>query len=87
MQEVKNIQQKSGKFLIIEWSNGVRSKYHFAELQERCPCVRCLAKEKKSIDPDVIATGIEQVGRFGIKIAFSSGCSRGIYPFKLIREL
>lgn len=55
------------------------------ELQLRCPCARC-ARKKKSQE-DVSALEFSKVGRYAVKIAFSSGCSQGVFPFALIQKL
>lgn len=55
------------------------------ELQCHCPCARC-EKEKK-VQKEVALLEFSLVGRYAIKIQFSSGCSQGIYPFSLIKRL
>ena len=36
---------------------------------------------------EVEALQIVNVGRYALKIDFTKGCSRGIYPFSLLRSL
>jgi len=39
------------------------------------------------IPADLVITGVEPVGRYGINLAFSDGHARGIYPWAYLREL
>ncbi len=69
----------------IEWLDGKKSLYRFADVQPHCPCVECLEKKKPLMD--IEGEKIVYVGNYGIQILFSSGCSKGIYPFSLLRDL
>ena len=69
----------------IEWLDGKKSLYRFADVQPHCPCVECL--ERKKPLADTMGEKIARVGNYGIQILFSSGCSKGIYPFSLLRDL
>ncbi len=75
----------------LVWADGSESRYRLSWVQRRCPCVRCReAKEKKQrlvVDDDVLAESIVSVGRYALQIAFTSGCSQGIYPFGLLKQL
>lgn len=55
------------------------------ELQKRCPCARC--KLQKKCDENVSLLEFSLIGRYAIKVSFSSGCSRGIYPITLLEDL
>lgn len=55
------------------------------ELQKRCPCARC--EIQKKCDETVSLLEFSLVGRYAVRISFSSGCSRGIYPISLLEEL
>lgn len=60
-------------------------KFHLHYLQYHCPCARC-EKEKKC-SKKVSLLEFSPVGRYALKITFSSGCSQGIYPLSLLRQL
>jgi len=75
---------KDDKQLIVEWPDGIKKRIRFSDLQKRCPCAAC---NTPSVEEAVGATHIESVGRYAVKIAFTSGCSKGIYPFNFIREI
>lgn len=62
-----------------------KGKVSLHELQKRCPCARC--KLQKKCDENVSLLEFSLVGRYAIKVSFSSGCSRGIYPITLLEEL
>ena len=74
----------------LVWTDGRESRYRLSWLQRQCPCVRCTeAKEKKQrlvVDENVLAERIVSVGRYALHIAFTSGCSQGIYSFSLLRQ-
>lgn len=55
------------------------------DLQRRCPCMRCKAAGRASVDPAVQIISISKVGNYAFRIQFSSGCSQGIYPFALVK--
>ncbi len=50
-------------------------------LQSCCPCAQCQEKPVKSY-PDVVALHVAKYGKYAIKVQFSSGCSKGIYPLE-----
>jgi ATP-binding protein involved in chromosome partitioning len=66
----------------IKMGQGIISS---VELQRICPCIRCGGKGKSSTETKALR--IEKVGRFALKVQFSSGCSQGLYPYRLLRRL
>lgn len=85
---LKSLTQVSKHSFAIEWSDGRQDEFHLAELQERCPCAGCReAKEKKVVDRDVGAVEIQDVGRYALRIQFTSGCSKGLYEFEMLRRM
>jgi ATP-binding protein involved in chromosome partitioning len=84
---IEKIFQKGDQTFCIEWTDGAAIDYDLHALQKRCPCSRCSdEKLRKNSDKNVRATKIENVGRYALRIDFTSGCSQGIYPFSLLRE-
>lgn len=77
----------------IEWTDGPTQRFCFADLQRNCPCTGCrdgdgrFTAEISSITSDLRAKRIHRLGRYALKIDFTSGCSRGIYTFDLLRNL
>ncbi len=56
-----------------------------ALLQDHCPCVRCGGVGKSSPDTRIIQ--LQKMGRFVLKVNFTSGCSQGLYPRTLLAEI
>jgi ATP-binding protein involved in chromosome partitioning len=91
---IASIWQKDRDAFAIRWTDGMETSYQLKELQERCPCAGCVDEMtgvRKAIAPsiskEVGAHRIFSVGRYAIRIEFSSGCSHGIYDFALLRSL
>ena len=91
---IRKIFQKDQYRFTIEWTDGKIIDYRLSDLQRQCPCAKC--RDEKTgrylVDPAVIdenveAVKIESVGRYGLRIDFTSGCSRGIYSFLFLRRL
>ncbi len=91
---IRAIEQKGLHRFTIEWTDGKLSEYRYCDLQRNCMCARCRDEVtgQMKIDPalisdDVEAVRIVSVGRYALQIYFSKGCSKGIYPFSLLRGL
>jgi DUF971 family protein len=94
---IRIIRQKDHYWFTIEWSDGKVSDYHLSSLQRHCPCARCRderydraqssAEERPPLDDNVTATRIVSVGNYALQIFFTKGCSKGIYPFRLLRQV
>jgi len=90
---IQSIQQKDNHTFTINWHDGKVADYSLAELQKACPCAGCWdeGKSERLIDQSKIpshlsAVKISSVGRYAIRIQFSSGCSNGIYGFDYLYE-
>lgn len=91
---VKNVTQSDPQTFIIEWSDGTAFKYCARDVQKVCPCAGCVDEQtqKSKVDEKFIQEGLQVVqigvvGRYALKIRFSSGCSNGIYTFDMLKEL
>jgi len=91
---IRAIQQKDPHRFTIEWSDGIISEYRLCDLQRICSCARCRDEktgqtlmDPSSVPDDLRALRITSVGRYALQIFFSTGCSKGIYPFKLLRGM
>lgn len=91
---VRKIEQLDRHTLGIEWVDGHRSRWRLSHLRRNCPCAVCVdewTREPKlkaeEVDDDVLATTVDSVGRYAVRIDFSDGHTTGIYSFPLLREL
>lgn len=83
---VREVKQKDRHTLQIIWTDGTTNDYRLSDLQRGCPCAGC-SEEKPHIDEAVTATRVTLVGRYALRIEFTSGCSHGIYEFDRLRDL
>lgn len=90
---IQRIFQKDSHSFTIVWSDGTANDYHLGNLQKQCPCAGCVDEQtgkrivkEGPISNDVQAVSIHGVGRYALRIQFSSGCSHGIYDFDMIRK-
>lgn len=91
---VKRIVQKDGHHFRIEWEDGYVQNFRLSDLQRNCPCAGCMDEftgkkllDPNSVDENVKAVRLSNVGRYGLRIKFSKGCSNGIYSFNMLRQL
>lgn len=91
---IKGISQKNNHMFTIEWTDGIICDYALEDLQRNCPCARCsqqkeqkyIYQEQPIVEP-VKAIRISNVGRYALRIQFTSGCSLGIFSYEFLREL
>lgn len=88
---VKAIKQKDNHTFSIEWSDGSILDYRLSELQKNCPCAGCKNESTGNrnppfLDPNVRATRITSLGRYALRIQFTSGCSNGIFGFDYLHR-
>lgn len=88
-QEILSIYQDDPLHFMIEWLDGKQSRIPLSKLQAGCPCMRC--KQSKDMpfrkEEAVSAIRLYNYGRYALKVEFTSGCSRGVYPFSLLRDI
>jgi DUF971 family protein len=91
---IRQIQQKDNHTFSIIWSDGQEQQFRLCVLQRSCPCAQCCDEQTgervihpESVKEDVRAFNIQSVGRYALKIKFTSGCSAGIYTFDYLRSL
>jgi DUF971 family protein len=83
----------------IDWKDGHRSEYGLAYLRENCPCATCAGTHGppttkpdtsnpfQMYKPVLKMLGVEPVGNYAVKIAWSDGHSTGIYSYDHFREI
>lgn len=91
---IRSIHQKDDHGFTIEWSDGKISAYRLSELQRHCPCALCRdertneqGSEPSKSDNDIRASRIVSVGSYALQVFFTKGCSKGIYPFWMLRQM
>ncbi|MBA3815716.1 MAG: DUF971 domain-containing protein [Parachlamydiaceae bacterium] len=91
--QIKRLEQMDNHTFTIEWSDGQVNDYHLSTLQQRCPCANCTDEQTgkrrvgiKNIE-NVGAQRIVSVGRYALRVYFTSGCSAGIFGFDMLRNL
>lgn len=89
---IKRLEQKDNHTFFIEWNDGQINEYRLNQLQRLCPCAGCVdeqtgkRREGVVISEDVKAHRILSVGRYALRIDFTSGCSAGIYSYQMLRD-
>lgn len=91
---VHQIWQKDNYTFSIQWNDGSTQDFRLCDLQRNCPCAHCNDEMtgKRLVDPknvpqDLRAVAIRSMGRYGLRIQFTSGCSMGIYSFDRLRKM
>lgn len=91
---IKKLFQKNEQTLTIVWQDDTEQELRLCDLQKACPCANCVDEfsGKRTLDvntvkEDVQALGLRQMGRYGLQIQFSSGCSTGIYSFESLKKM
>ncbi len=83
---VRALRQIDAQIFEITWTDERKDFFSLEQLQKNCPCRAC-SSEEKLVDPDLSAKKIMNVGRYALRIDFTSGCSKGIYTFAFLRSL
>ena len=84
---ITDIKQKDNFSFVITWNDGVVCHYRLSDLQKKCPCAGCQENKLSSqINENVKAVRIISIGRYALRIEFTSGCSAGIYSYDLLRS-
>lgn len=91
---IRKIWQKNNYTFSIQWNDESIQDFRLSQLQRQCPCASCVDEitGQSLIDPqripeDVRAVVIRSVGRYGIRIQFTSGCSTGIYSYNQLIKM
>lgn len=84
---IKELKQIDRFHFEIVWFDGVIMRYKLSTLQRSCPCSKCVTKDLIKVEEFVLAHKVKSIGNYALKIDFTSGCSRGIYTFELLRKI
>lgn len=90
----RDLKQISNTHFSIQWNDGVEQTFQLAQLQNHCPCAQCVDEatgqrlsQAPHVNEDVGATTIKSVGRYALRVYFTSGCSNGIYSYDFLRNM
>ncbi|MDP1835593.1 MAG: P-loop NTPase [Chlamydiales bacterium] len=78
--------RQGSQHIEMSWSDGNVQTYRLSDLQQRCPCAGCVEAGHPPTDPEVGCTQVTSVGRYALRIQFTSGCSKGIYTFDMLYD-
>lgn len=86
--------------LVVAWKAGGESCYALADLRRACPCAVCRELRSKpqatggltlldeaAATATAEATGLDLVGRYGVRITWADGHDTGIYTYDALRDL
>lgn len=83
--EIRKTVLKGANHLEVDWSDGLKSVYRLSDIQKTCPCAAC--EGHGSVHENVGAKGVVSVGRYALRVEFTSGCSLGIYNYDMLRKM
>lgn len=76
----------------ITWEDEHRTEYAARDVRLRCRCASCIEEmtgrpllDPKTVPEDVVATAIDLVGQYAIRITWSDGHDTGIYNWQELR--
>lgn len=91
---VRRIYQADRHTLGIDWTDGRESRWRLSHLRRHCPCAGCVDEwtrevtlDRESVDEDLLATRVESVGRYALRVRFADGHDTGLFTYALLREL
>jgi ATP-binding protein involved in chromosome partitioning len=91
---IKKIEQRDNTHFSITWSDGGEQTFKLATLQRQCPCAGCVDEQTgqrrqnpSPVPEDVRAVRVLSVGRYALRIHYTSGCSNGIYSYTQLRGM
>jgi ATP-binding protein involved in chromosome partitioning len=90
----RDIRREDADTLVIDWDDGVTTRYAVRELRLECPCAGCRDEVTgvRLLDPAKVPAGVrplrlQSVGNYALKISWSDGHDTGIYTFDRLRRI
>ncbi len=82
--------KESGR-LELDWADGQRTGVTHSALRKHCRCGECVARRRVHGDISVVAeirvVDVTPFGANAVRLTFSDGHGRGIYPFAWLQYL
>lgn len=82
---------KSRQVVAIAWEDGSEHQLAATTLRRASRAAGEIRREADGVElrlpADLEVTGIEAIGNYAIRLSFSDGHDRAIYPFAYLREL
>ncbi|MDH0864558.1 DUF971 domain-containing protein [Mitsuaria sp. GD03876] len=80
----------AGSELRLRWSDGELT-LSATSLRAACRCAHCVAASRRGeasvVDPGIRLIEADLVGHYALRLGFSDGHARGIYPWSMLRDL
>jgi DUF971 family protein len=77
--------------LAIAWSDGAISRLDAEVLRRASRAASEIRRQadgvELAIEPDLLVEAVEPIGNYALRLFFSDGHDRGIYPWVYLREL
>ena len=85
---------QSDQILELTWPDLSVAKLPYAYLRGECPCASCRDEwtgarilDKTSIPVDIKLEGMEGIGNYAVRLAWSDGHSSGLYTWENLQKL
>lgn len=83
--------RKASHLMEFEWADGRVTQVSAQALRDACRCAECQSQRRGDGDAGITAEveicNVEPCGAGAVRLHFSDGHARGIYPFAYMREL
>jgi len=85
---------QSAQILELTWPDSSLSRLPYAYLRGECPCASCRDEwtgarilDKESIPSEITLEGMEGIGNYAVRLAWSDGHSSGLYTWENLLKL
>jgi DUF971 family protein len=82
------------QLLELGWPDGPTHRVPYRHLRANCPCAACRDEwtgarilDPATIRPDLTLEGMETVGGYAVRLAWSDGHGSGLYTWETLRRL
>jgi DUF971 family protein len=86
--------QQAEQVLELTWEGGNVDRLPYRYLRGECPCASCRDEwtgqrtiDPNSIRPDLKLEGMEGIGNYAVRLAWSDGHSSGLYTWETLQRL